>query len=105
MNSRTGSGRSLYDPTRPTCRGWSSSTAGLASGAVETSRELGGSLGLALLVSIALGAAVDQTDAFHRSVIGAAVLAVAGAAVALLVLRRAELSPSATPTRAAGSRS
>ena len=52
---------------------------GLASGAVETARELGGSLGLALLVSIALGAAVDGTDAFHRSVIGAAIFAAVGA--------------------------
>lgn len=62
---------------------------GLASGAVETARELGGSLGLALLVSIALGAAVDGTDAFHRSVIGAAICAAVGAVVALTLLRRA----------------
>ncbi|MBE2316550.1 MFS transporter [Solirubrobacter sp. CPCC 204708] len=62
--------------------------AGLAGGAVETARELGGSLGLALLVSIALGAAVDGTDAFHRSVLGAAVFAGLGAAVALVRLDR-----------------
>ena len=57
--------------------------AGLASGAVETSRELGGSLGLALIVSLALGGAVDGTDAFHRSVIGSAIFAAVGAVVAL----------------------
>jgi fucose permease len=63
--------------------------AGLASGAVETSRELGGSLGLALIVSLALWGAVDGTDAFHRSVIGSAIFAAVGAVVALTWLQRA----------------
>lgn len=63
--------------------------AGLASGAVETSRELGGSLGLALIVSLALSGAVDGTDAFHRSVIGSAIFAAVGAVVALTALERA----------------
>ena len=65
---------------------------GLASGAVETARELGGSLGLALLVSIALGAAVDGTDAFHRSVIGAAAARGLGPAWKRLEVEREDLA-------------
>lgn len=56
--------------------------AGLAGGAVETARELGGSLGLALLVSVALGS-------FQRGVLGAAILAGLGALLAFTRLRRA----------------
>ena len=64
----------------------SSEESGLAGGALETSREMGGALGLAVLVSIALPGA-DQTAEFHRSVLGAAVLAGASAAVAVVLAR------------------
>jgi len=70
--------------------GVSDDDAGLASGAIETSRELGGALGLALIVSVALAGTMGVTPAFHRSVLGAAVLAAASAVVAATGLRRAE---------------
>jgi MFS family permease len=64
--------------------------AGLAGGAVETSREMGGALGLALLVSIALSGTTTGTEVFHRSVLAAAVFAAASAVVAIALLRPAE---------------
>jgi EmrB/QacA subfamily drug resistance transporter len=64
--------------------------AGLAGGAIETSRELGGALGLALIVSIALNGTTGVTAAFHHGVVGAGVLALASAVVAATWLRRAE---------------
>jgi EmrB/QacA subfamily drug resistance transporter len=64
--------------------------AGLAGGAVETSREMGGALGLALLVSVALRGTTNGTEVFHRSVLAAAVFAAASAVVAIVLLRPAE---------------
>jgi hypothetical protein len=64
--------------------------AGLAGGAVETSREMGGALGLALLVSVALRGTSNGTEVFHRSVLAAAVFAAASAVVAIVLLRPAE---------------
>jgi hypothetical protein len=64
--------------------------AGLAGGAVETSREMGGALGLALLVSVALRGTTNGAEVFHRSVLAAAVFAAAGAVVAIVLLRPAE---------------
>jgi MFS family permease len=64
--------------------------AGIAGGAVETAHEMGGALGLALLVSIALAGAGSEADAFHRSLIGAAIFAGLGALVAATLLRRTE---------------
>jgi hypothetical protein len=64
--------------------------AGLAGGAVETSREMGGALGLALLVSFALGGTANGTEAFHRSVLAAAIFAAASALAAITLLRPTE---------------
>jgi MFS family permease len=64
--------------------------AGLAGGAIETSREMGGALGLALLVSVALGGTTTGTEVFHRSVLAAAVFAAASALVAIALLRPTE---------------
>lgn len=64
--------------------------AGLAGGAVETSREMGGALGLSLLVSVALSGTTTGTQVFHRSVLAAAILAAASTIVAVALLRPAE---------------
>lgn len=83
--------------------------AGLAGGIVETSREMGGALGLAILVAVALRGSSDVTEAFHRSVLIAALFAAASALVALLLLRPAERraltpAPASRPPRAPGRR-
>jgi MFS family permease len=70
--------------------------AGLAGGAVGTAREMGGALGLAVLVSVALGGTTNGTEAFHRSVLAAAIFAAATALVAIALLRPAERIPAAT---------
>ena len=64
--------------------------AGLAGGAVETSREMGGALGVALLVSVALGGTANGTEIFHRSVLAAAIFAAASALAAITLLRPTE---------------
>jgi len=69
------------------------SEAGLAGGAVETAREMGGAFGLALLVSVALGGASDMTDSFHRSVVAGAVFAALSALVAITASRAAATRP------------
>lgn len=76
--------------------------AGIAGGAIETSRELGGALGLALVVSIAVAGTSGLTAAFHRGALGAAVFAAASAVVAAIWLRRAERSAQSTTPTACG---
>lgn len=68
--------------------------AGLAGGTIETAREMGGALGLAVLVSVAVAGASNGTEAFHRSVLGAAVFAAVSAIVAITLLRPTEREPT-----------
>ncbi|WP_204009848.1 MFS transporter [Virgisporangium aurantiacum] len=77
---------------------------GLAGGMVETSREIGGALGTAIVASVAIATAATAlrtgdaspaaalTDGFRRGSLVAAGFTVAGALAAVMVLRRAERS-------------
>ncbi|WP_283139357.1 MFS transporter [Rhizohabitans arisaemae] len=75
--------------------------AGLASGIVNTTYNVGSALGLAVMTAIAmsqgaaeLGDPVKLTDGFQASFVGAAVVALAGAVLALLLMRR---KPASVP--------
>src|SRR5712692_5286652 len=76
--------------------------AGLASGLINTSQQIGGALGIAALSAIATSTTSNQiasgsaipaalTDGFQAAFIGAAAIAVVGILVALLVVRREDL--------------
>ena len=96
-----GIGASFVPVTIAAMAGVSRAESGLASGLVNTSRQLGGALGLAILATVATaetktvaaahhtGLPVALTDGFHRAFQLGAGFALAGALVALLVLRQA----------------
>ena len=74
---------------------------GLASGIVNTSYQVGSALGLALMTALATAQGADQlgnvaslTDGYSAAFLGAAAIAVAGAALAAVLLR----VPKATDT-------
>jgi EmrB/QacA subfamily drug resistance transporter len=79
-----------------------SSEQGLASGLINTSQQIGGALGIAVLTYVATSTTNDGvasgsetpvalTDGFQAAFIGAAAIAIVGVLVALLVVRREDL--------------
>jgi EmrB/QacA subfamily drug resistance transporter len=87
------------------------SVSGLAGGMIETSREVGGAVGVAVVSTLAIAradrvlvgrgrdttaAALAATEGYQRAMLAAAVLSFAAAAAAALLLRRAE-RPVAAP--------
>jgi len=85
------------------------SEAGLASGLINTSQQIGGALGIAALSAVATSTTSDAvasgtgqlyalTDGFQAAFIGGAGVALAGVLVALLIVRRRDLTaPVAEP--------
>ena len=72
--------------------------AGLASGIVNTTYQVGSAIGLAVMVALAASARTETADptallnGFHNAFFGAAIVAFAGAGIALLALRDAKSS-------------
>jgi MFS family permease len=83
------------------------SEAGLASGLINTSQQVGGALGIAALSSVATstttdritagaGQAVALTDGFQAAFVGGAAVAVIGVLVALFVVRGRDIETAPT---------
>jgi EmrB/QacA subfamily drug resistance transporter len=111
----TGIGLAFVPTTIAAMAGVERSDAGLASGLVNTSRQVGGSLGLAILATLATQHTQDVahgavtasavTAGFHRAFLVGALFAFAGAllAAALLIRVRHPHQPAAPVPAAAGS--
>jgi EmrB/QacA subfamily drug resistance transporter len=95
-----GIGFSFVPVTIAATAGVRATEAGLASGLVNTSRQMGGSVGLALLAAVAtqrtaavagdVSHAEALTDGFHRAFAVGAGIALAGALVSAIVLSRSQ---------------
>jgi EmrB/QacA subfamily drug resistance transporter len=88
------------------------SEAGLASGLINTSQQIGGALGIAALSAVATSTTADDlaggtaapfalTDGFQAAFTGGAGVALAGVLVALLIVRRRDLAPRGVDARPA----
>jgi MFS family permease len=84
--------------------------AGLAAGLINTSQQIGGAVGIAVLSTVAIsstrdslaagtGQAAALTDGFISAFWGAAAAAAAGLAVALLLIRGRQLDVAADPVK------
>jgi EmrB/QacA subfamily drug resistance transporter len=77
------------------------SEAGLASGLISTSQQIGGAIGIAALSAVATsttgsaGGSAALTDGFQAAFVGGAAVALAGLLVALVIVRRRDLAPPA----------
>jgi EmrB/QacA subfamily drug resistance transporter len=100
-----GVGMSFVPVTLSATTGVDRRDAGLASGLINTTRQIGGSLGLAALLTVSAshaaglagrGAAVAQTDGYDRAYLVCAALLVAAAVVAGVLMRRP--APASPPT-------
>ena len=103
-----GLGLSFVSATITALAGVERAAAGLASGMINTSRQFGGSLGLAVLATIAgrssagvaPGGPIDAvalTHGFHTAFLWGAGFALAGALTALTLLARRVPAPVAVP--------
>ena len=80
---------------------------GLASGIVNTTYQVGSALGLAAITAVATAYGASQlgnvsalVDGFRAAFVGAALIAVAGAGLALITLRQPAAAPAAVPAEA-----
>lgn len=101
-----GIGLSFVPVTVAAMTGVEHERAGLASGLVNTSRQFGGSLGLAILATLASQAgrgehgAIALTTGFHEAFLVGAAFALAGAVVAATALSARRLTTSPAPALA-----
>jgi sugar phosphate permease len=88
------------------------SEAGLASGLINTSQQIGGALGIAALSALATSTTDDRlagggalhsalTDGFEAAFVGGACVALVGVLVALVIVRRRDLSTPAADAQPA----
>ena len=73
------------------------SEAGLASGLINTSQQIGGAVGIAALTAVATSTTGSATDGFQAAFVAGTAVALAGVFVALVCVRGRDLSPAKDP--------